>query len=747
MEELNYSVDPQLKAEFIDDSLDGLRAIPELFIRMESDPTDQESIVVIFRTIHSIKGSSAFFELMKVKELSHELETLMDLVRKDQLKPTTKLIDVLLKGVDELVNMLERTQQSKDEITSLEDFDELLRTVISIAQKEAIDQKMLWLELLNGLHSFESDEQSISENDKKRVADLVGLVNQLAALNPEGQKALLLANKKEIESPIKVIMLQELLANPTNEPLSQESGIKVGELLEEVKDIVDGKEAHDLLIEMQENYSLFVNSIGLDSMATNSLLEDLKNLKKLSPWKESAEIVRHKEEDTASSEPTKIDQESDRIEKPEIEKETLAESKQPKGEKGHVSKTMRVTEESVDGFLSYVGELVVLGEMYNHIYFRAKDTAALSKFTSELRKTNDAFDILSNNLQNSILHIRRVPFRTLLQKIPRIVRDVASLGSKEIETTFKGESTLIDKSIIDALEAPLVHIVRNAADHGIETTEDRQASGKNPQGLIEITVTEKSETLDLKIKDDGKGLDYEAIAKKGVSLGLLAPDQQPNEKQILDLLFSSGVSTASKVTEVSGRGVGMDVVKSSIETFGGKILVSSEKGKGSEFTIEMPKSIRTQIITGFEIVVSDRRYIIPLEKIVRWCDPEKGTIRRSMNDYDFVSTDEGIVNVHSFNTLFDLQNDEVNSFYEGVLIIVEEQNEQVALHVDYIEGIKRVVLMDIEGLPKGHEFFQGGAVMGDGSVAMVINIEKLVEFTSIQDQPEEPVDIKEKSRV
>ncbi|MBU2511853.1 chemotaxis protein CheA [bacterium] len=730
MEDINYAVDPQLKAEFIDDSLDGLKSLPELFIKLESDLSNEEPILIIFRTVHSIKGSSAFFELMKIKKLSHELETLLDLVRKNQLKPTTKLIDVLLKGVDELVEMFERVQGGESEVASEATFNELLKTVVSVAQKEAIDQKMLWLELLNGLRSLKSEGLKNIENGEAIIEKTLTLVNQLAALCTEGQQALLLANKKEVESPINIIMLQELLSQSKDQSLSEESTVRVGELLAEAKLIIVGKEAEDILKDMQENYSLFVNSIGLDSIAKNYLLESLEKLKKLAPWKESVDLVAAKNKEPSAEHPLGITKESGDTELPAVPQMGEEEHKQPKEEQGPVTKTMRVTEESVDEFLSYVGELVVLGEMYQHLFTRIKDNTSLNKFATELRKTNDAFEILSNNLQDSILHIRRVPFRTLLQKVPRIIRDVANINSKEIETVIKGETTLVDKSIIDALEAPVVHIVRNAADHGIETPEVRKASGKNPQGLVEITVTEKTEVFELKIKDDGKGLDYKAIARKGVSLGLLAPDQQPSDKEIIDLLFASGVSTASEVTEVSGRGVGMDVVKSSIDSIGGKISVSSSEGKGSEFTIELPKSIRTQIITGFEVVVADRRYILPLEKIVRCFRPLEGTVRRSMDDFDFVSVDEGIVNVYGFDIIFGLTDAKARGFYEGVLIIIEENNQYIALHVDGIEGIKRVVLKEIDGLPKNHDFFQGGAVMGDGSVAMVINIEKLMEFTS-----------------
>ncbi len=711
MSDISYDVDPQLKAEFIDDSQDGLREVQGMFVVLESDPSQDEVINTIFRTVHSIKGSAAFFELMKIKTLSHELETIMDLVRREQLSPSRNVINVLLSGVDEMIAMFERVRQGGDEIVDLALFDSLVQKVVGIAEAESVDKQKMWQDLLSRLKSYESAAQIDPAQLAKEMKALFELATRLASASDEVEDLQAPVADKGVDLPASVAALRRILGESPDKALDSENALQVGQLLEEMKPSVEGEQGNVLLASALENYHLFNDSIGMDPIAIKTLIDILDEIVTLAPWKSESlpqAAVETPEED-----------------KPVADKE----AKKPAGDSGpKTGKTMRVSEESVDSFLSFVGELVVLGEMYQHIYLKIKENPSLGRFAGEFRKSNEAFDILSTNLQQSILDIRRVPLRLLFQKVPRIIRDVADLKGKEIETRISGETTTVDKSIVDTLEAPLVHIVRNAADHGVEMPDEREKAGKERQGLVTVSVADEADLIFISIKDDGKGLNMDAIASKGVSLGLIEKGRKPTDDEIINLLFTSGVSTADKVTDVSGRGVGMDVVKSNIEAIGGKISVVNRPGEGCEFTIQLPKSISTQIITGFEVVISDRHFILPLEFIVRCFSPEADSIQTAMDSSEFVSLEEGIVDICRLSTVFGSDVDKTKSLYDGVLIVVEDKGSLLALHVDNIEGIKRVVLKNVEGLPKQNDFFAGGAVMGDASVAMVINIESLVSY-------------------
>jgi len=229
-----------------------------------------------------------------------------------------------------------------------------------------------------------------------------------------------------------------------------------------------------------------------------------------------------------------------------------------------------------------VGDLVVIGEMYQHLQDRLSENGVSHSEVFELRKINTAFGELINSLQRSTMEIRKLPMRTVLQRIPRIVRDIASVSGKEIETHIEGESIMVDKTLIEALEAPLVHLIRNAADHGIERPDERLAAGKDRSGRIEVSARETADHIYLTLRDDGKGLDLDALIQKAISIGVITSDRKLMEAERVNLIFISGVSTAQTVSDLSGRGVGMDVVKRNIERAGGRITVSSSAGKGCE---------------------------------------------------------------------------------------------------------------------------------------------------------------------
>lgn len=245
---------------------------------------------------------------------------------------------------------------------------------------------------------------------------------------------------------------------------------------------------------------------------------------------------------------------------------------------------MRVSEAHIDIFLAYVGELLVLGDMFTYLQARLASSHQSGGVAADFRRANGSFATLSNNLQNSIMSIRKVPLRVLLQKVPRLVRDVVAKNGKDIHVEICGDDVEIDKSLLEVLDVPLTHMVRNAADHGIETPDEREAKGKPRQGTMRVAAEECSTDIILTITDDGKGIDAEALRAKAESLGIIARGAPMTSDDVIALLFRSRVSTAKTVTDVSGRGVGMDVVKSNVEGAGGRITVTSTPGAGSTFS-------------------------------------------------------------------------------------------------------------------------------------------------------------------
>lgn len=387
---------------------------------------------------------------------------------------------------------------------------------------------------------------------------------------------------------------------------------------------------------------------------------------------------------------------------------------------------MRVPEDTIDEFLNFVGELVVVREMYDHLRLHFEEEGVEPELTSELRRYTDNFRQVSGELERTCMNIRKQPIKTIIQKIPRIVRDVASACDKKINVEIHGDGISVDKSLIGILEAPLVHMTRNAADHGIETIDERFNAGKSEVGLIKIDVTEDDEYLFICISDNGKGLNFEALRQKGIAMGVFREEDKLTEQDISQIIFMSGVSTAAEVTDVSGRGVGMDVVKKYIEGAGGQIHIQSVTGEGSQFTIQMRKSITTQIIDGLILKLNETHYVIPLKYVVESFPPESANFCNAYDKFEHIKRYDVLLPVVRLNEIFSGMAEEVRHKDNGILIVVDYNGHKVALLVDEIVNIQQVVLKQLKGLHMNKELFTGGALRGDGYISLILNIEKLI---------------------
>ena len=324
--------------------------------------------------------------------------------------------------------------------------------------------------------------------------------------------------------------IKAILDRCREEGLSEADASIILDNLTALKDLTANQETVEIIKGALDEYHRIVGSGGTgDSLLVELLQEKTEALLSLKDWKTTS----------ASNETETV--------KPKADSTT---EKTKKAEEAR--KTMRVTEDSIDNFLNYVGELIAVGEMYDHLQKMVSVSESDNNLATEFRRVNETFSDLSDNLQKSIMEVRKVSVRTLLQKIPRMVRDIASLSGKQVKVELIGEDIEIDKRLIETLDGPLTHMVRNSVDHGVETPDIRQTSGKPAEGTVRVAVTETPDDVTLTISDDGKGLDIEAINTKAVNLGLLKPDQQLTQDQIVDMIFTSGVSTAEKVTEVSG---------------------------------------------------------------------------------------------------------------------------------------------------------------------------------------------------
>lgn len=393
-------------------------------------------------------------------------------------------------------------------------------------------------------------------------------------------------------------------------------------------------------------------------------------------------------------------------------------------------KTLRIAEEKVDHFMSFVGELIITGEVFAYIQKKLEQFPEARSVSQEFKNANLTFSELSSNLQKSLMEVRRVPLKSVLQKLHRIIRDTASQLGKKIDLEIIGEDVQIDKSLLEGLESPLVHMVRNSVDHGVEMPEDRVARGKPETGHVVITATANEEQFSLTIKDDGKGLDLDAIKDKAVNRGILTEEgaRTMPDKDAFRLIFNAGLSTAKVVTDVSGRGVGMDVVLSNLTKMNGNILVDSVKGEGSTFTILLPMTVTLTVIDGLVAKIGDQDYIIPLSDVRESVRPKPEQIHTVRGSQEVLNVRGELHPIVHLNRILGIPSRVGDNPCDATVILVKgkKDRENAAFLVDDIIGQQSVVVKDLGKEFENIKSIQGGSILGDGRVGLVLNVQGIL---------------------
>ncbi len=686
--------DPEMLAEFIAESLEGIEEIPSLIISLEENPRDETIINTIFRPIHSLKGNAAYFGFLKIKGLAHVLETLLDNMRSRRIVANPNIISILIAGTDEIKLMLNRVQAGKQEIEDEKEYEELVQTVLSAGENSQSQLESHWEAINELIQSLCAASEASNCDCSTDIAQLKDLIQKV---HPVKKKQIQKVGSSSLPEPVS--KLCDLVATTFDRYMPDNTSEEIFLLLKQIEDLADDENSIARIRKMIDDYETMISTVGFDNLLKEILTESLEKLIAEGSWKESEQ--KNKQITDSSGK----------------QKETAAAP-------APVSpKTLRISEDNIDSFLAYVGELIVVREMFEYLRKRLATSGADHSILTEFRHVNESFNSLSQDLQNSIMSIRKVSVKGITQKIPRIVRDIAVVKEKKIHTEIFGEELQIDKSLLETLEAPLIHMVRNAADHGIEPPSIREKNNKSPEGLVTVSFREDAENVVLAVKDDGGGLNMDALKQKAVSMGFAKESDNLTEKNIIDLLFMSGVSTAEKITDISGRGVGMDVVKQNIEQAGGVISVQTHAQRGSEFKIVLPKAVGTQIIMGMILAVGEQEYVIGLERVMETFDLISEDVTDVAGRGLCVKRRGRLLPLVNLDEYFELKTDAHGR--KKIVVAIKSKNKETGLIVDEVRTIQQVVLKDIIGLSQSRQLFSGAAVTGSGKVAMVIDIERL----------------------
>ncbi len=386
--------------------------------------------------------------------------------------------------------------------------------------------------------------------------------------------------------------------------------------------------------------------------------------------------------------------------------------------------SVKVDAERLDHLVDMIGELVIAESMVCQSD-ELKETAS-----EQLSKNLSQLDKITRELQEIGTSLRMMPIKPIFQKMARLSRDLSRKAGKRIEFSTTGEDTELDKTVIDKIGDPLVHMVRNAVDHGIETTDERVKSGKSKVGHVELRAYHKGGNIYIEIEDNGRGIDSEIIMAKAVERGLVESGDKLSEREVFSLLFLPGFSTAKKVTDVSGRGVGMDVVKRNIDSLGGHVEIRSKKGKGSVFTIRLPLTLA--IIDGMVVKVASERYIIPTLSITSSMRPTDSELETVLNKGEMLSLQGELIPLFRLGRLFGLEGANDNPT-EALVVIVEGGGKRTALLTDEILGQQQIVIKTLGESMKGISGISGGAIMADGRVGLILDVEGLVRLAHMDE--------------
>ncbi len=678
----------QLRVSFVEETRDLINELEDILLSLESDSVDNEIIDQIFRSIHTIKGSGGMLGFEKVLAVTHDLEDIYDKVRAGDLKFTEQLKDISLDTIDILKTLL-----ATDENINENDHIKFTNLCERISNFEATG---------NTSASTEKSDKAYTQKAQKQNTFTI----EISPAN---------GNFKELSHPAILVKELSLLGKSiafakSGNQIKTDDFEKVNKSSQWII-ILSTNKPQEVI---QDIFAWVDNDLGLNiqHLCEGNLLEIEKAYTEIKNFEETIF-------DSGIAAIEKL------IEKytPELEKQAPKETDTQQQENKSTDKqssksslnSIRVATEKIDKLMNLVSEMVTLQARLN--------LAAHEIGNDELIAVAEKYGTFSKQLRDNAFTISLVPFGVTITRYKRMVHDLCEQLNKKINFITDGEDTVLDKKIIEKLSDPIMHILRNSIDHGIESPEERKKNNKDLVGEIQMNIFHKSNNVIIKIIDDGKGVDLERTREIALQKKIITPDQNPSESELISYLFLPGFSSAKKISNVSGRGVGLDVVKKNISEIRGTIEIDTIKGKGTTFTIKLPLTL--SIIDGLQVKIENRDFIIPLvqvDKIISLTELKQDTEISQVIEIDGIPV-----------PYFDLRSDfeiEGQPPQRREMVIVSYENEKVALIVDYVVGENQTVLKPLGQHYKNQDFLSGGTILGDGSVALVLDVNRIVTVFS-----------------
>lgn len=729
-----------IKVTFFQECEEQLSELETGLLAMEQGETDSETVNAVFRAVHSIKGGAGAFSLEPLVRFAHVFETTLDDVRAGKLAPNNNVVKVMLRAADVLAD---HVRAARDGGVVEEARSQALAAALEALNGEAAPGSII-NEDFGDMPGLEFTPLTVSDDDG--FGDDFGftpLAAGIIELEPEGpalcrwtvqlrpknalyakanETGLLLRELKRLGGIEVAIDRSELPGLAELEPEQAYlawtvvlTTDRIQSDIQEVFEFVDGD--CDLSITADE----FTSSLPkMDGASTDEPFDVMALILQAQADVQATPAPPILAESLAAPAPAPVFAASvPSIPAPAVA--TVTAGVAPDAAHGAAAQqaTIRVDLDRVDRLIDLVGELVI-----NQAMLAQRVTESGVPRSSNIAMGLDDLEHLTREIQDSVMAIRAQPVKSVFQRMPRLVREVAAMTGKQVRLVTEGEGTEVDKTVIERLTDPITHMIRNAIDHGLERPEVRVAAGKGPEGTVRLSAAHRSGRIVIEVSDDGKGIDRPRVRQIAIDKGLIAVDSNLSDEDVDNLIFMPGFSTASSVSDISGRGVGMDVVKRSIQGLGGRIAITSRPGQGSTFTLSLPLTLA--VLDGMVVSVCDHTLVAPLTAIIESLQPKAQDVRAIGPDAYVIAIRDTYTPLIDVGAILGYRTTPLDPT-KGVALLVEgEGGARAALMVDAIQGQRQVVIKSLEANYRQVEGIAAATILGDGRVALILDVDNVV---------------------
>ena len=690
---------------FIDESEEHLQTLSDCIMVLEKEPDNKDTINEVFRAAHSLKGMAGTMGFKRMQHLTHDMENVFQEVRSDRVKVTSGMIDLLFKCLDALEGYLDNIKGTSDEGT--EDNQVIIKELndfIAKADGEAEAENKEVSEVKEATPAATQEEKEgqekieLTEEEKKAIREAESNGQHIYAMTVHIQKDCLL---KAARAFLVFKAVEDFGQILVYRPSSQ--------------DIEDEKFEFDFsfFLASEEETDKIVAAAKAVSEIEKVDAEEIH-------LEEYLKEAAAQEEQQAKEAATEQKEAPAEVPKAAEKKAPAAAAKKQTNAKPVTGRTVRVDIEKLDALMNQVSELIIAKNSLVSISSNESGEYQNQSFHEQI----EYLERITTNLHESVMKVRMVPIESVVNKFPRMIRDLSRKLGKKMELYMTGEDTELDRTVVDQIGDPLQHLLRNSADHGLESAEVRAQRGKPEQGSIFLDAYQDGNNVVIEVRDDGNGIDVEAVKNKAIERNLVTVEQAANmsEKDIINLLFQPGFSTSEKVTDVSGRGVGLDVVKSKIESLSGEVEVKSKWGEGSTWTIRLPLTLA--IIQALMVVVGGEKYAISLGSIQTIEDISPKDIKLVENK-EVINLRGTVIPLIRLTEVLDVES--TRSTEDNLIVVIVKKGDKMAgLVIDELIGQQEIVIKSLGKYIKQCKFISGATILGDGEVALILDANALL---------------------